>query len=85
MLRTARKQNATGNRTRGTAPLRRPGAVALRDGGKGRDGRDAYTGNTAKPISAAQAVTLMIFPEFRAIMCGTAARLSANVDGRPCR
>ncbi|WP_455375770.1 carboxysome shell carbonic anhydrase [Kaarinaea lacus] len=49
MLRTARKQNAASNRTRGTAPLRRPGAVALRDGDKGRDGRDigAVDGNNS--------------------------------------
>jgi carboxysome shell carbonic anhydrase len=31
MLRTARKQHALSNRARGTAPLRRPGAVAVRD------------------------------------------------------
>lgn len=47
MLRTARKQLAASNRTRGTAPLRRPGAVALRDGNEQRGDKD-YSGGASK-------------------------------------
>jgi carboxysome shell carbonic anhydrase len=44
MLRTARKQNSASNRTRGTAPLRRPGAVAFRDGNNARGERESSAG-----------------------------------------
>ncbi|KPJ97136.1 MAG: carboxysome shell protein [Gammaproteobacteria bacterium SG8_15] len=42
MLRTARKQNALNSRARGTAPLRRPGAIALRESADG----NSADGNT---------------------------------------